>query len=228
MVAQPPAAADPVAAWLTPATAGRLEAAGIFTLAQLIDRVNGLGSGWTASVRGVGQVKGERVLEWLRSNEDAIGMRIGRHVAHRRRELTRQDLAQVVAPAADIRPLEKLIVPAELDGRHGEFRRPQAQCLIGASNDYAAVIAWLQSKAGLTPEQRATAKARRRGGDSAVDSPDDALSLLSHTQRAYRKEAERFLLWAIVERRKALSSMTTEDCIAYRQFITDPQPRSRW
>ena len=35
------------------------------------------------------------------------------------------------------------------------------------------------------------------------------------TQRAYRKEAERLILWAIVERGKALSSLNTEDAVAY-------------
>lgn len=37
-------------------------------------------------------------------------------------------------------------------------------------------------------------------------------------QRAYRREAERLLLWAIVERSKALSSLTREDDTAYRAF----------
>lgn len=31
------------------------------------------------------------------------------------------------------------------------------------------------------------------------------------TQRAYRKEAERLILWAILERGKPLSSLTTEE-----------------
>ena len=44
----------------------------------------------------------------------------------------------------------------------------------------------------------------------------------------YRKEAERFLLWAITHKGKALSSMSNEDCIEYRDFLADPQPRSRW
>ena len=56
----------------------------------------------------------------------------------------------------------------------------------------------------------------------------DWLQTLSHTQRAYRKEAERFLLWAIVHKGKALSSMNNEDCIEYREFLADPKPRSRW
>jgi hypothetical protein len=35
------------------------------------------------------------------------------------------------------------------------------------------------------------------------------------TQRTYRKEAERLILWAIVERGRALSSLTTEQ----RNFV---------
>ncbi|MGF6543680.1 site-specific recombinase XerD [Paraburkholderia youngii] len=48
------------------------------------------------------------------------------------------------------------------------------------------------------------------------------------TQRTYRKEAERLILWAIVERGRALSSLTTEDAIAYRAFLRHPSPRARW
>lgn len=236
LASQPPAAGDSICVWLNPAIAHRLEAAGIFTLAQLIERVNGLGQGWTASIAGIGLTKGARVLAWLLAHEETIGLPIGQHVQRRRTQLLKSELAAVVPPAADIRPLEKLVVPAELGGRHGAFRRPQDQCLIDASNDYAAVLTWLQSKAGLTPAQREAARARRRSGDANSEGAGEGeredsfewLALLSHTQRAYRKEAERFLLWAIVERRKLLSSMTMEDCIAYRDFIADPQPRHRW
>jgi site-specific recombinase XerD len=131
-------------------------------------------------------------------------------------------------PATDIRPLEKFIVPAELDGTRGLYRRPQAQCLLKATNDYQAILAWLRSKHGLTPEQKAHLKARRRQRDTGVEQGMDWLQALSHTQRAYRKEAERFLLWAITHKGKALSSMSNEDCIEYRDFLADPQPRSRW
>jgi site-specific recombinase XerD len=48
------------------------------------------------------------------------------------------------------------------------------------------------------------------------------------TQRAYRKEAERLILWAIVDRERALSSLTTDDAIAYRSFLRRPTPRERW
>ncbi len=36
------------------------------------------------------------------------------------------------------------------------------------------------------------------------------------------------MLWAIVQHRKPLSSMTLEDCEAYRDFLADPTPRDKW
>ena len=123
-------------------------------------------------------------------------------------------------------------MPADLDGSGGLYRRPQAQCLLKATNDYQAILAWLRSKHGLTPDQKAHLKARRRQRriehESGVEQGLDWLQALSNTQRAYRKEAERFLLWAITHKGKALSSMSNEDCALYRDFLADPQPRSRW
>lgn len=228
LISQPPGPGDSVAAWLNPSIASRLEAADIFTLAQLVERINGVGKGWARSIKGVGDAKASRVLAWLREHASSIGMEIGEHVAHRRAEVYRHELAKVVSPATDIRPLEKLVVPEEYDGSMGLLRQPQARCLMSANNDYAAVLAWIRSKPGLTPEQVAAAKSRRRGRDAGIQGPNDWMNFLSHTQRAYRKEAERFLLWAIIERRKPLSSMTAEDCIAYRDFLARPEPRSRW
>ena len=71
--------------------------------------------------------------------------------------------AKWLGAAATIRPLEKFIVPIELVGSHGLYRRPQAQCLLTASNDYQAILAWLRSKHGLTPQQKVQLRARRRG-----------------------------------------------------------------
>ena len=95
-------------------------------------------------------------------------------------------------------PWESLRLPHEVDGSLGAFRAPRQTCTLDADNDYAAVQAWL------------------------------SLHEFTATQRAYRKEAERLILWAIVERGRALSSLTTEDAIAYRSFLRRPTPRERW
>ncbi len=232
MVAQPPRAGDAVAAWLNPALAGHLEAAGISTLDQLVERINGIGRRWYAGINAIGEGKAQRIVAWLRQHEQGMEHRLGRHVAVARGQLYAHELNAVVVPATDIRPLEKFIVPVELDGSRGLYRRPQAQCLLKAGNDYQAILTWLRSKQGLTPEQKAHLKARRRqrqiGDASGAEQGLDWLQALSNTQRAYRKEAERFLLWAITHQGKALSSMRTEDCALYRDFLADPQPRSRW
>ncbi|WP_354685368.1 phage integrase family protein [Cupriavidus necator] len=50
----------------------------------------------------------------------------------------------------------------------------------------------------------------------------------SATYAAYRKEAERLLLWAAIERRKGLAALGVEDRRAYLAFLAAPLPVSRW
>ena len=44
------------------------------------------------------------------------------------------------------------------------------------------------------------------------------------TLRAYTRELERLVLWSVVVRGVALSSMTVEDCEAYKDFLKAPLP----
>lgn len=114
-------------------------------------------------------------------------------------ELTARARALVAADAAtEIQPLERQRTSEDLDGSRGRNRAPKDTCVLDADNDLAAIQAWLQLH----------------------ESPA--------TRRAYRKEAERLLLWAVVQLGKPLSSLTTEDAIAYRAFLRELKPRSRW
>ncbi|MGM0704051.1 MAG: tyrosine-type recombinase/integrase [Pseudomonadota bacterium] len=47
------------------------------------------------------------------------------------------------------------------------------------------------------------------------------------TQRAYRREAERLLLW-LDEQGRELDSLRREDLDAFEAFLADPRPRQRW
>ncbi|TXF11178.1 tyrosine-type recombinase/integrase [Pelomicrobium methylotrophicum] len=87
-------------------------------------------------------------------------------------------------------PIEAFAVPQRLSGETGSNRHPGPP-RIQANNDHQAIESWLATKSG---------------------SP--------HTARAYRKEAERLLLWAVIERQKALSDLTVEDCAAYRDWLS--------
>ncbi|MCG5076828.1 tyrosine-type recombinase/integrase [Paraburkholderia tagetis] len=94
--------------------------------------------------------------------------------------------------------LDALDLPADLDGRDGA-NRANARMQIAATNDLDAIRAWLA-----------------RVADSKA------------TFETYRKEAERLLLWSIVQLGKPLSSLTHEDLLAYQHFLADPQPAARW
>lgn len=104
-----------------------------------------------------------------------------------------------VTGAVRLLPLERLGLPAELDGCHGSNRRTTGHAQISAQNDLEAIGAWLARFA---------------------DTPT--------THESYRKDAERLLLWAVVERGKPLSSLTHEDLLAYQHFLADPRPSDRW
>jgi integrase/recombinase XerD len=99
-----------------------------------------------------------------------------------------------------VAPIEAVLLPPELDGSAGENRAsPGIRAQILAQNDLAALKAWLARYA---------------------DTPN--------TLASYRKEAERLLLWAVVARGKALSSLAHEDLLVYQRFLADPQPRAQW
>lgn len=93
------------------------------------------------------------------------------------------------SPATAMLPLESLALPIALDGSAGENRFP-GRCRIEDSNDLHAIQAWL------------AARARN-----------------PNTERAYRREAERLLLWCVLERGTALSSMSIEDATFYRNWM---------
>ncbi|ACC76309.1 tyrosine-type recombinase/integrase [Paraburkholderia caribensis] len=96
-------------------------------------------------------------------------------------------------------PLETLAIPAALDGHAGTNRAAGGHAQIAATNDLDAIRAWLGRFAN-TPT----------------------------TFGNYRKEAERLLLWSLVELGKPLSSLTHEDCLRYQHFLADPQPAALW
>ncbi|MCA3000512.1 MAG: tyrosine-type recombinase/integrase [Rhodocyclaceae bacterium] len=88
----------------------------------------------------------------------------------------------------------------------------------------------------LIPYELAGQNGKLRGNDAcAIDVDDDYSAITAFlsthkavTERAYRIEAERFLLWCHHQRGIALSSVMVDDCNAYREFLLDPQPRAQW
>ena len=90
------------------------------------------------------------------------------------------------------------VISPHLDGSLGR-NRAAAGSQLSATDDRSAVLAWLARYA---------------------DSPA--------TRASYRKEAERLLLWCVLQYGVALSDLTHEDLLVYQRFLADPQPGERW
>ncbi|CAE6816201.1 Tyrosine recombinase XerC [Paraburkholderia nemoris] len=118
-----------------------------------------------------------------------------------RKRVTSLGAARTVSntPIASIQPVESLIIPERLDGRDGTNRGDPANSQLSARNDLDAVRAWLSNYADTKT-----------------------------TFDSYRKEAERLLLWAVVQLGKPLSSLTHEDLLLFKVFLVNPQPENRW
>lgn len=85
-----------------------------------------------------------------------------------------------------------------LDGSQGR-NRGSGQGVLNATTDLEAISAWL---------------------NEFRDSPQ--------TFRSYRKEAERLMLWSMLERGRALADLGREDLQSYEAFLADPQPPEHW
>lgn len=106
-------------------------------------------------------------------------------------------------------PLDRMLVTRpDLTGEFG-INRGVGLNMLEANNDMAAIHAYLN---------------KHRDSEK--------------TQRSYTKEVERFLLWCLIERKKALSSVLIADCEAYKDFIANtpkswtgasaPRNSARW
>ncbi|WP_235366145.1 phage integrase family protein [Caballeronia zhejiangensis] len=225
LAAAPPHPDHPISAWLRPRVARRLKGEGLATLGELVAFCNRRGGSWWRSIPRIGPGRARAIVSWLRKQQASLQLTIEADVDSEEQDgvpLIAAELVEVgPAPKATgsgpgsepgsepssgpggnteasrltLAPLERLAVPHALSGAHGE-NRSAAFCYIQANHDLDAVRAYLN---------------RFR------DQPK--------TLRAYTKELERFLLWAVVLRGKALSDLRVDDCEAYKDFLKSPDPR---
>lgn len=181
--------------WFAPVLARRLRAAGLTTVGQLQRRQRERGAGWWRQIPRVGRTAAATLEAWLNryaTQQTAGPLTIDVGAAGATIVLLTPDVP--VIP-----PLERMRLPAQLDGHAGTNRGPHEFCAIDAAHDLEAIWSWLEL-----------------WRDSA------------ETFRAYRREAERFLAWCITARFKPLSSIDTDDCRLYREWLHEPTPAARW
>ncbi|MCA7912119.1 MULTISPECIES: phage integrase family protein [Burkholderia] len=192
--------------WFDARLVERLAAAGVTTFAQLLALMRARRQRWYNAVPRLGKVGAQRLTDFIAQHPDTLGYLSPLAVTPRRQLAAGHPALQPVPGAGvgsggDVVPLEALRVPAALDGSAGLNRAPVPAHQAELNTDLQAVHAWIAT----------------RGARSEA------------TRRAYRREAERLLLWAIVAKGKPLSSLNTMDCAEYLDhFLRDPQPAARW
>jgi integrase len=200
-LAQDPHPRHAVDGWFEAAVAARLAAAGLRTIGDVIALVEAKRHRWYAHVPRLGPKGAQRVVDWLRLHAQALSHTVSPLATIPRRQWSdgMTDRDLAISDVVSIAPLEALRVPAALDGSKGT-NRVAARVSLSFDTDIAAMNAWL-----------------------------DARSASEHTRRAYRRESERLLLWALVEMQKPLSSLDSSDCALYiESFLVDPKPAARW
>lgn len=218
-----PALEHACAAWFIPAMSTRLARNQIHTISDLAQKINAKGFAWWRSEDRIGQKAGHILLAWLRKNHPHLKMEfrefitdpnilplkfvvqtpVSSHLSPIASTPTPTYLVMDTVPifqGSPLVPIERMhINDKTLSGIAGRNRAPGKECGIEADNDLDAIASWL-----------------------------NRYTLEPHTYRAYRKEAERFLLWAIVERGKALSDLSVEDCTTYKAFLAKLDPDTDW
>jgi hypothetical protein len=187
--------------WFSPAMARRLRAQKIFNLHILVELANRHGSAWWRSVPRIGALAGAVINRWLADHRDVVKDERGD-------PLLREHFgARGPLGEAALGPRLRQLVPLELmrEDVPGTAAgttagtQPFSDSSSTFSSNLAAVRAWL---------------AANRAQQS--------------TWLAYRKEAERLLLWAAVERGKPLAALDRQDRLDYFAFLRNPAPARLW
>ena len=206
ITARDPQPGDRVDGWLDPALAARLSAVGIDHLAELVALIDRHGYRWYRKVPRIGIKAALQIGRWLQ--DDTVNTIDGLQPAGRPFQPPRALAPQAPATRRTAMvALEHFCMPPwtadACDGRPQpqQDKDPETSNTLVAGDDVAAINAWL-----------------------ALKPPG------SHTWRAYRKEAERLLLWSVLERATTLACLTDDDCRAYRDFLglLGTTPGAQW
>ena len=208
-LSKPPTLLDPLGTWLMPELAKRLAGAAIkgnpmplLTLANLMDFVNLFGHRWWVHVPRLGEERAKRLMSWLVPQAEELGRPIkeASRVPFAQRAQAQQAAQQTALARLGVDankrfglvPLDRLAVPADIDGRTGVFRSTEPNTL-GAENDLQAIYSWLRLRA---------------------DKP--------HTIEQYGRMLERFYLWCLWVKKKPLGDLVQDDFVDYKEFLMKP------
>ena len=205
-----PLATHPVGLWLRPLIAQRLTQEDIHTLGDLVGYCNRRGGSWWRSVPRVGLLRARMLVAWLRRHAGSLAVTVDADVDATEPLAGPAATRVALVPAGSagpssglLAPLERIALPHRLSGGEGPHgagqrgvNRAPGLCYLQAQHDLDAIRSYLHRY---------------------TDRPQ--------ALRAYTRELERLLLWAVTERGVALSSLSVDDCDAYKAFLAAPAAR---
>lgn len=220
IVAQSPVAVDDVRGWFEENVANKFLRAGIQTVEQLAAFINQHGYWWHKHIRGLGPKSAKWIIDWLDRNEATTKIKMTEkakmplalvktaETLNERRDTSVTVVGNALAQPMIFGPVVDglFLPPMELDGSQGTNRAERSNNRLiengrKIDSDREAILKWI----------------------SIYDQPRH-----EHTRRNYLREAERLLLWCVIQKKKAFSSLDTSDITEYRKFLANPQPHDLW
>ena len=200
---------DPVGNWFAQSLADHMTSAQMHTLLDLAIAITNRPRDWYLDLPGVGELKARRIETFARERlgdyEKAVAAKglalpptaITDSPGLRLRQ---QDLmvgpgGRVKAPspsAPSFKHASAIERPTRemLSGEHGRLRSNHGESALEAENDYEAMHEWLSLKSS------------------------------GATIKLYEREITRLIAWSIQVRGRALSSLSLDDALAYRDFLS--------
>lgn len=206
----PPSLEDWIDGWFDTRIARRLTAGGITKLGDLILFMNHRGYSWYRVVPKLGKVSAHGIQTFLLSSA------LGDH-------LSNYALQPVSSYRNNPRPLSQARqLATESSATHS----------INAANP----IIPIEQLVGMPETLNGTTGINRSLSPLPTFTANDDLTAIrawlglysGNTFKAYRKEAERLLLWATITKGKPFSSLTVEDTRDFLNFLAAPQPTAQW
>ena len=217
--AEAPSPTDLVTGWFDDVVAQRLLGAGLTTLADLNTKI-ATGGRWYRTLPSIGAAKAERIAVHLatllpRAVRPARALFVLSGTPNLFAAPSPAPQRQLAAPAL---PYSSLPSPSVIDGSEGYPNRLTLASGLPKSESFRGVGDSEIQTALPSPASPNLLKARN--DLEAVDAWIAARSGSIHTAKAYRREANRLLLWLQYERGgKALRQMDVGDCGDYMAFL---------
>lgn len=201
-----PRASSPCLLWVEGKVSGELRARGVVNLGDLVRWINLTGRQWYSKLPGIGRARAQRLVLFLLQYEQDIGVELAQRIrfrlderyrihptdaGHDERNLALQEEHGFPVISTGLVPLKEFLWPPELRGSDGRYRNFDHLNDYEVADDAAAVDKWLNSLERNSPA----------------------------TQDTYRRAIERLVLWAMLVRRRALSSLTEEDFRSFEWFL---------